>query len=474
MSGGSLMEVYNSKRVWRMCLVASLGSFTLGYNLGVINSTLGVIAVVFDWGDNKHILTAIMAGMTPLASMITAIISPRISDKIGRKKGLMVGSLISMAGAVVTGIPFTITFGLGRFITGLSVGVYASLIPLYLNEVSPIKMRGKMGVLVQSQVTIGIVVAYILSLALPTGDYKSNPLTYWWIVMYLFQGFVTLFQFLMFLFIYKLETPTWLQNKNLKYEALQSLRQVYEEETAQEMLLDLDMSTSVDIESTSSIDSEITYIPSYSDLLLCKNNTGRLMRIGIAVSFLQQLVGFGSIMSFSTHIFGVLGGGVFMARVYTLILGIINMLSALSAIYVITRFGRKTLMVFGCAMVAICQFASGLLAGPLSGLSILISLAFIIVFLVSFSVSIGSLCWLYTGEIMTSRGMSICAGSNRLFNTVSMVSFPLLDHAFGIAVVFWIYAGIGVFGFIYCMLDMIETKGLSKQEIQKLLMRKSV
>uniref|UniRef100_A0A7S3I9P0 Hexose transporter 1 n=1 Tax=Fabrea salina TaxID=342563 RepID=A0A7S3I9P0_9CILI len=130
MSSSHLITTYSSIKVWRVCLFASLGSFVFGYNVGVVNSTLGVVASVFNWGNHKSILTALIAGSMPLGAMVSSVFSGNFSNKIGTRGALMVSNLITLLGAVVTVIPFTITFGIGRFISGLSMGVCATLVPL--------------------------------------------------------------------------------------------------------------------------------------------------------------------------------------------------------------------------------------------------------------------------------------------------------------------------------------------------------
>ena len=471
MSTKEPISEYNPNRVWRMCLTASLGSFAFGYNAGVVNSTLEVLAVVFNWGDYTEILTAVIAGVMPFGAMISSILAGNLSNRIGTRRALMISNFITLIGAVITIVPFTLTFGIGRFVSGLSVGIYATLVPLYINETSPTQMSGKMGTLVQIQITSGIVMSYVLALVLPTGDYKSNPLTCWWMVMFGFQGVIAVFQFLLFLCVYKLETPVWLWNRNLKEEALESLKQVHTEQSAYQALNRMDTAENHDGDLTAPLVSAKGYDPLYSELLLCKQNSSKLMRLGYLSNFFQQLSGINAILTFSTNIFGVLGGGVFMSRIYTLVVGTLNMLPSLATGPLVDKFGRKVILVLGCVGMAVCQLFSGFLAGPFSDSSIVFSLSCILVFIFFFAISIGPICWLYCGEILTPRAMSVCTSFNWLCNTIALFTFPPLKASMGMPIVFWIYSGICAVGFVYFTLDMLETKGLNKQEVQKLLVR---
>jgi len=473
MSGEKSPPEYSSKKVHRMCLTATLGSFLFGYNVGVVNSTLEVVASVLEWGDYEEILTAVVGGAMPFGAMISSLLAGKFSNRVGARKTLMVSNLITLVGTVITVIPYTLTFALGRFLSGLSVGVYAALVPLYINETSPTQMSGQMGILAQAQITFGIVVAYALALVLPTENYKSNPLTYWWMVMFGLQGVIAVWQFIVLLWFYKLETPLWLWNKGLKEDVLKSLKQVYTEESAYKALSRMEAAQKYERGLNSPLVSEKTYDPFYSELLLCKQNAGKLMRLGYSSNFFQQFSGINAILTFSTVIFAQLGGGVFTSRVYTLILGVLNMVPGLATGSLVDRFGRKLILVLGCLGMAACHFMSGFFAGPLSDSSIVFPLTCILAYIFFFSISIGPICWLYCGEILTPRAMSICTSVNWLCKTVVLFSFTPLKNSLGMPAVFWIYSGVCALGFLYFILDMVENKGLTKQEIQKLLVGES-
>ena len=90
----------------------------------------------------------------------------------------MLTDSITIIGSCIIVMPYTASFAIGRFVTGFAAGSFSCLVTLYINEVAPVEVAGKIGGIVQFQVTFGIVVAYALALALPTGDYKTNPLNY--------------------------------------------------------------------------------------------------------------------------------------------------------------------------------------------------------------------------------------------------------------------------------------------------------
>ena len=169
---------FDIKKVWNLALAASWGSFIFGYNIGAFASCQDNVSAALDWGDTKDTLIMIMSAMMPFGAMFGALTSGIIARKYGRRKALMLTDLITIFGSGIIVIPYTATFGLGRFVTGFAAGSFACLVPLYINEVAPVEVAGKVGGIVQFQVSFGIVIAYAVALPLPTGDYNSNPLNY--------------------------------------------------------------------------------------------------------------------------------------------------------------------------------------------------------------------------------------------------------------------------------------------------------
>lgn len=460
MANGSLAEPFNSRRVWKVGIVSSLGSFLLGYNIAAFSS-IEAVSSTLDWGDQKDTWITIMSALMPLGAVVGGAIAGGICERVGRRKGFMFTNLVTLIGSLIIVLPDTIGFGLGRFTTGLGVGLYTFLVPLYLNEVCPVEMSGKVGTLVQIQINVGVIVAYAFTLVLPTEDYDSSSLTYWWMFIFGFQALIGATQFLAFLCVYKLDTSVWYLKKGLKEEALESLKQIYSPESAEEVLEKLE--TKEDSEKST----ETGYQFSYKDLLLCRRGSAKLMRLGYLNNVFQQMSGINAIITFSVVIFGRLGGGVFMSRIYTLIVGVVNMLASLMSNPMIEKAGRKFLNVGGLAGMAVCHLISGIFAGPLSDWSIVYPMCSILAYLVFFQATIGPVCYVYCGEIMDSEGMSICMAVNWFSFIVIVPSFTPLENWLGISVLFWIYSLICFAGFVYFKIDMVESKGLSKQEIQK-------
>ena len=464
---------YDMKAVWRLAMNASWGSFVFGYNIGVFTSIQPCVSATLDWGDNKALFITIMAAMMPLGAMFGALTSGFLARKTGRRKALMITDIITIVGSGIIIIPFTATFGIGRLVTGFSAGSFACLVPLYINETAPLEVGGKVGGIVQFQVTLGIVVAYAFALALPTGDYGSDPLNYLWMAMFGIQSLFALIQLFLYLTVYTMETPSWLI-ENSKFDmALHSLKQVYSQEEANEILKRLEdankrstLELGVDEQMKGSEE------PSYGEILSCKNDLGKMIRLGCLINFFQQFSGINAILTFSTAIFGSIAGGTFISRVFTLIVGIVNMTATLGVFPLIDKFGRKKLVMFGGIGMTFCLFLMGFFSSVLSEAGPAPPIIFIMLFIVFFEGSIGPICWIYCGEILPTRAMSVCIFVNWFSAFIVILTFNLIVSAISISGAFFLYAGLNLLGAIYFCFDMVETKGLDKAQIRKLLTKK--
>lgn len=462
------------KAVWRLAVNASWGSFVFGYNIGVFTSCQPCVSATLGWGGDKDLYITIMAAMMPLGAMFGALSSGILARKAGRRKALMITDIITIIGSGIIVIPLTPFFAIGRFVTGFCAGCFACLVPLYINETAPLEVGGKVGGIVQFQVTFGIVVAYALALLLPTGDYGSDPLNYLWMAMFGFQSLFALLQLFLYMAVYTNESPKWLI-ENGKFDlALNSLKEVYDDEQATVILKRMeDGSKKSMIELGVDSNSSGVDEPSYSEILGCKNDLGRMIRLGCLINFFQQFSGINAILTFSTAIFGSIAGGTFISRVFTLIVGVVNMASTLAVFPLIEKVGRKKIIVYGGLGMTICLFCMGFFSSVLTVLGPAPPIIFIMIFIVCFEASIGPVCWIYCGEILPTRAMSVCIFVNWFSAFIVILTFNFIVQLISISGAFFVYAGLNLIGAIYFCFDMAETKGLDKAQIRRLLTKKN-
>lgn len=281
--------------------------------------------------------------------------------------------------------------------------------------------------------------------------------------MFAFQGLVALLQIIIFLLFFTKETPPWLISKNRLPEALESLKEIYYEEKAQEVLDSLQSKTSLLLNKNESI---TTLEFTYCEYLKCAHGTSKAMRIGLMLSIVQQFSGINAILSYATTLFGEFGSGVFISRVLTLANGFVNFSSTFCLMRVIDRYGRKWTLILGTLTMGLCLATMGVFYQ----LQVFYVFPFLVVqlYVACFGLSIGPICWIYSGEILSSRGMSICAAVNWFSAFVVILIFPFMVEAVGLSFTFWVFAGVNALGCVYFGFDMVETKGMMKHEIQTL------
>jgi len=319
---------------------------------------------------------------------------------------------------------------------------------------------------VQYNITLGIAVAYAMSLPLPTEDYESDPMNYWWMFVFTLPSILLLAQFLLFFFVYRRDTPRWLLNNHQRDAAYRALRMVYTETYAAEYLDTIsiirDQELIIKEEYTKSIEETANKYPSSYAV---PNSYGRRLRLGIMIHTLQQWCGVNAIVFYATSIFESLGAGLFTARILTLTVGIVNNLGLFVIVPLIDRFGRKPLCLVGEVGMMVNLVVIGLIAGPLNGSNIAISLTVILIFKAFFTFSLGPIAWIYCGEVLDEKGNSITTVVNWLNVFLVVLLFPYLKAGLGTDNVFYLYSGICLLGFIYLLKEMKETKGLTREQI---------
>ncbi|OMJ67089.1 hypothetical protein SteCoe_35845 [Stentor coeruleus] len=459
----SLKKHYKKPKVWFSAFNAALGSLLFSYNIGVFTSCQPCVSAALNWGNDKDTYIPIMSALLPLGAMFGALFSGYMAKFIGRRQNLIIADLIIIIASIASIIPYTLSFGIGRFLSGFSIGNFSMLCPLYINEISPIEITGRIGSMVMLFGCLGTLFAFSFALILPTSDYNNDPLNNIWIAMFLFQGLVALIQLILFLTIFKHETAPWLANKGYKDQAQRSLKFLYYEEYAKQVFERIDNSSKIN---DSEINLENNYDFTYKEIFTCAKGTTKAMRVGVLISVIQQFAGINAIMMYATTIFNEFGSGVFMARVFTTVTGIVKLLAVFGLLPLIDSVGRRTVLVFGCIAMGICLGAMGFFS--MYKVYFVIPFLAIEMYLAFFVVSIGPICWVYSGEILPSRGMSICTGINWFSAFIVVLFFPFVVKVIGLSYTFWIFTAFNLGGALYFKFDMIETKGLAKKDIREL------
>ena len=462
-------DVFNfeikSTYVWYLVIHIVLSSFIFSYSLGVFNTCTENVSASLNWGANKESYIALFSSMIPIGAFLGSLVAGSLSSKYGRRGSLQIADLLYMLGCVLSVLPYTVSFGTGRLVCGISSGLSLSICPVFVNEVTPDAMTIKMGPLVQISCNAALIVAYGFGLLLPVSDYNSARLNNLWMFMFIFPGLVAFYQFLYFAYYMKFDSPKWYLDKGMRRKAREALEYTSTEDGIERGLARFQ-------------EQEISLSPGLNPLVAAKELSfqelitnqkyRKMIRIGLLLGIIQQLSGVNANVFYSTRIFQEIGGSIRIARVYTFIMGIVNFFSGFLAIPLLKRYGRKTLIISGELLLVIDLVVLGIFSGNSADGSVL-PIICINLFMVIFAYSLGATLMAYLGEVCNDKAVALSIGCNLFFTCVVTISFPYAVQTFGISSAFFFFAGSMILSAVYSRWDLIETKDRTKPEILNMI-----
>ena len=439
-----------------VCCVAALGGLLFGYDTGVINGSLKFVQLKFDLSPA---MKGFAASSALLACIFGAAFAGFLSDRLGRKKVLMLSAMLFLISAVGTAIPRTLMqFIIFRVIGGLGVGAASMTSPMYIAEISPARIRGRMVSVNQFAIIFGMLAVYFINYFIAgCGDQTWNTETGW---RWMFGSESIPAVLLLILTFFIPESPRWLTKQNQEGKALQILSKVDGEEYAQKEMSAIKETLSHESSSLSQL-----FTPPMRIILV----------IGVGLAVLQQVTGINVFLYFGSDIFEKLGGeSIDAALLQQVVVGAVNLLFTVLAIWTVDKLGRKPLMIIGSAGMGIALFAMGM-AGywQATGMWVLI---FILIYIASFALSVGPVVWVILSEIFPTkirgRSMGIATICLWMANTVVSQTFPMMDEnaylveKFHRGFPFFIYGAMCVVLIVFIWRFVPETKGKSLEEIE--------
>lgn len=326
------------------------------------------------------------------------------------------------------------------------------VIPLYLSEISPQKVRGMLVSLYQLAITAGILFSYLINRVFALSEYNWR----WMLLSGLFPALVMLIG-ISFLG----DTPRWLISKKREDEA----RRIF-----------------LDIDPDCNPEQQIKEIR--QTIKRAQKNDGHsgfqrwmLMPVfvGVGMMFMQICTGINTIIYYTTTIFKVAGFSSAIGAIYATIgIGFVNFFMTFVAIIFADRIGRKPLLYAGLSGVTVSLFALGAsfwFADALGDNLKWMAVGSVVVYIASFAFSLGPIGWIVVSEILPLKirglAMSICTVANMAFNFVVVLTFLPLINSVGEARTFWMYGIIGIFCLFFTYRYLPETKGRSLEQIEK-------
>ena len=438
-------------------LVATLGGLLFGYDTAVISGAIGFMQE--DFG-----MSAAMKGWAASSALVGCVIgvamAGEINDRLGRRTTLIVAAVLFLVSAVGSAIPRNLTeFIIYRIIGGLGVGAASMTSPMYIAEISPARLRGRMVSLNQFAIIFGMLVVYFVNYFIAAGgDAEWNVTTGW---RWMFGSEAIPAVLLLVLLFFVPESPRWLSKQGHREKARRIFARVDGEAYADREMAEIESALKQESGSLTQL-----FSPSMRIVLI----------IGVSLAVLQQVTGINVFLYYAPEIFkSVAGTDVDIALLQTIIVGAVNLLFTVVAIWTVDKVGRKPLMIIGSTGMGLSLVAIGLAANfELVGGWLLI---FMLGYIACFALAVGPVTWVILSEIfpmkIRGRAMAIAALSLWVANFIVSQTFPMMDEnpvlveAFNHGFPFYLYAAFCVV-LVAVMVKLVpETKGKTLEEIEQ-------
>lgn len=449
------MNSFNKPFIYFICIVSAMGGLLFGYDWVVIGGAKIFYEQYFDIVGNPS-MQGLAMSIALAGCLVGAMTAGLLADRLGRKPLLILSALIFTLTAYGTGAFNHFGYFLTvRFLGGIAIGLASGLSPMYIAEVAPTSIRGKLVSLNQLTIVIGILAAQIVNWQLVSDDALWNKEMAWrW--MFWAAAFPAFAFLLLAMFIP--ESPRWFAMKGKNDKALATLAKIGGNDYAYSEIKAFE-------EATAKAESQ------GGMRLLLSRPFRRVLVIGIVVAMFQQWCGTNVIFNYAQEVFQSAGYDVDNTFINIVVTGIANLVFTFVAIYTVDRLGRRALMLIGAGGLAGIYFILGLCYYlHLSGI---VMVVLVVLAIACYAMSLGPITWVLLSEIFPNkvRAVAVATGTFALWvaSCTLTYTFPFLNTALGTYGTFWIYALICTCGFIFFYLKLPETKGKSLEELEQLM-----
>ena len=424
---------------------AALGGLLFGFDTGVISGAIHFIKIEFNLNAYQE---GFAVSNLMIACVIGALLAGPIADWTGRKKVLILCAVLFTVSAILSALPRSFTeLVIARFIGGMGVGMASVVSPMYIAEISPAKIRGRLVALNQLAIVVGILLSYFSNWVLVDTGINN------WRYM-LVAEILPAITFLVGLFFIP-ESPRWLTKEGLEKEALDVLNVVAGAANADHELQEVKKSLA---EKRTSLKE------------LLHPSLRRVLIVGILFSLFAHITGIDTIIYYGPIIFLESGFKTDSALLASVMIGITNLIFTFVGMAMVDKAGRKLLLLVGLAGMGISMTLVGLCMQS-DMISAKWTLLWIMTYIASFAMSIGVVIWVYLSEIYPTRvrgqALSVATMVLWLGNVILTQLFPVMMERFG-GGTFYIFSFICLLAFIFTWTMVKETKGVSLEEIEEM------
>ncbi|HEV2493559.1 MAG TPA: sugar porter family MFS transporter [Terriglobia bacterium] len=452
---------YNVAFTWTISLVAALGGLLFGYDWVVIGGAKPFYEKFFNLTNPSEQGWAMSCAL--VGCLIGAFVSGGLSDRFGRKRLLILAAALFAVSSVGTGMAHSFAaFVRWRISGGVAIGLASNLSPMYIAEVSPAHVRGKMVSVNQLTIVVGILLAqfvnWMIANPVPLNATAQDILNSWngqigWRWMFGVTAIPALVFFAGMLAVP--ESPRWLAKTGRREKALAILQRIGGAGRT---------SALADIEASLGPEPNKTNFRSLFDPAMA----GALL-LGVGLAVFQQWCGINVIFNYAQEVFSAAGYKVSDILFNIVLTGAVNLLFTLVAMSLVDRAGRRVLMLIGSAGLTVIYTALG--AGYHAGSQGILMLILVVAAIACYAMSLAPVTWVVISEIFPNRirggAMSLAVMSLWIACFVLTYTFPLLNSSLGPAMTFWIYAAVCALGFLFINFRLPETKGKTLEEIER-------
>ncbi len=487
-----------------MGAVAALSGVLFGFDASIAASVGGAVNLHFGLTDSPF-LQGLWVGAVPLGALFGALAGGFVSNKFGRRAGLLFNAILFVAGIVVSfTAPMFAIYVISRLMMGLAIGNSAVITPMYMAEVAPPESRGRILFMYQLSIVVGILISFLVGVAVDA-LVKDSDLS--WRVMIAF-GLVPAILF--FLGMLKMpRSPRWLVEQNRHDEARHILRRMVGAKKAGDTMKEIEEATARKTNAGIGAIFSKTIFP--------------VILLGFFLQFFQQSTGINADMYFGPEIFHEGGFSKAASMWAQVAMGLTNLVATIASIFMVDKLGRRKLMFLGVSGIVIMLGVQAYLfqryadetaeahtaiaqtdpAGqrpvlPNAGATVghqtttemqaqaaaaanasahgsktttYLIFGSILLYIVFFAISAGPLCWLMISEVFPIKirgiGMSIAVAANWLVDYFVSQLFPVMKTGLGMPVTCLIYAGFTLVGLALAVKFLPETKGVPLEEIER-------
>ena len=439
------MQAFNKGFLYFICAVSAMGGLLFGYDWVVIGGAKPFYELYFGISDSP-LMQGVAMTTALVGCLAGAMVAGGAADKYGRKPLLMFSAVLFTVSAIATGLfnDFTM-FNIARFIGGVGIGVASALAPMYIAEVSPAEIRGRMVSLNQMAIVLGILSAQIVNmlLARDTAQAESQAWNIEWGWRWMFWAETLPAALFLVMSFFIPESPVYLSEVRGKRLEVRDYSQSQKYSLASHLSL------------------------------LTSRKYRKVLVLGLVIAVFQQWCGTNVIFNYAQEIFVSAGFDVDGMFINIVITGIANVVFTVVALYTIEKWGRRTLMLMGAGGLGLIY----LILGTCYFFEVkgVLMVVLVVTAISVYAMTLAPVTWTLLAEIFPNRirgiAMATCTFALWVGCCTLTFSFPSMNAALGSSGSFWIYSAICCSAFVFLWNRCPETKGKSLEELEKELIK---